>query len=607
MSQLVVFDPKQGRESIYHLKKRLTTIGSEREHDIVVDSNCSGVHFSVSQLESSKFEIQAGNAKLKQNGNRVGHAALLRSCDRLEWEGLSAVFISSRAEIASDGKSEKPTLAILQNLTNALQNTPDFSGAFLQLLDTLIELSGAEDGLILSDLGGSTGWSAVASRGRAGIAPKQLFSDTLLNEVLKTREPLYIESIVGNPFANAQSVILAKIFSAACIPLIVGDRILGAVFLHTHSPGKHIQRNMLLELRVLATQAALMLISTNEISTQLRENRGLNKKLSSSKGSFESAFVYQHPSMAEVVKMISRLAPSPLGILITGATGTGKEIAAKEIHRLSARKDQPFVAINCAAIPATLLESTLFGYEKGAFTGADRARIGKFEQANGGTLFLDEIGDLPLELQAKLLRALQEKAIDPVGATQPRSIDVRVIAATHRDLDSMVAKGEFRQDFYFRLAGAKVRLPALRERGDDVVLIAGHLLERMAPGKEFSPEAMKKLKSHAWPGNVRELEHVITRAAVLSEAAVISESEIEIDHFVSVDSVGLTNDLNPDATLEQAQLRFTQKFVQDALERNGGSRSQTAKNLGISERTLYRILAESLPSSELSARSDRSL
>jgi two-component system NtrC family response regulator len=129
----------------------------------------------------------------------------------------------------------------------------------------------------------------------------------------------------------------------------------------------------------------------------------------------------------------------------------------------------------------------------------------------------------------------------------------------------------------------------------------------MAPGKEFSPEAMKKLKSHAWPGNVRELEHVITRAAVLSEAAVISESEIEIDHFVSVDSVGLTNDLNPDATLEQAQLRFTQKFVQDALERNGGSRSQTAKNLGISERTLYRILAESLPSSELSARSDRSL
>jgi transcriptional regulator with GAF, ATPase, and Fis domain len=590
MSQLVVFDMKKGRETVYHLKKRLTTVGSERVHDICLSSDCPGVHFTISQMnESKQFEIQAGNASLKQNGNRLRHSASLRSCDRLEWDGFSAVFISSDAQLTEEGGQVKPSLAILQNLTNSLQNHSDFSAAFRELLDTLIELSAAEDGLILSDLGGSDGWTVVANRSSAEhaarqVTPKALFSDTLLNEVLKTREPLYIESMIGNPHAHAHSVIQARIFSVACLPLLVGDRVLGAVFLQTHSPGKHIQRAMLLELRVLATQAALMLISSNEIRSQMRENRGLKQRIPGS----ESSFVYRHPSMAEVVKTISRLAPSSLNVLITGATGTGKEIAAKEIHRLSSRKDQPFVAINCAAIPATLLESTLFGYEKGAFTGADRARTGKFEQANGGTLFLDEIGDLPLELQAKLLRVLQEKMVDPVGATQPRSVDVRVVAATHRDLESMVSQGQFRQDFYYRLAGAKVRLPSLSERGDDVLWIARHLLERMAPGKSLSNDVEKKLLSHSWPGNVRELEHVLTHAAVLCDSDVISASEIEIESRPFADQPVM------DGTLDQAQQRFTQRFVQDALEKNGGNRALTAKNLGISERTLYRILAESM-------------
>jgi two-component system nitrogen regulation response regulator GlnG len=235
--------------------------------------------------------------------------------------------------------------------------------------------------------------------------------------------------------------------------------------------------------------------------------------------------------MQEVFKLVGRVAKSSITVLITGESGTGKEVIARAIHNFSDRKEKPFIAINCAALPPNLLEAELFGYEKGAFTGATTSKKGLFEQANGGTLFLDEIGELPVELQAKLLRVLQEKEVRPIGGTKSRKIDVRVIAATNRDLEEEVKKGNFREDLYFRLNVVKIELPPLRERREDILPLAHHFIKKFSgefklEPKELSEDAVEFLLSYDFPGNVRELENMILRAMVLSSGKVISRSDL---------------------------------------------------------------------------------
>ncbi|MGZ3700065.1 MAG: sigma-54 interaction domain-containing protein, partial [Bdellovibrionota bacterium] len=292
-------------------------------------------------------------------------------------------------------------------------------------------------------------------------------------------------------------------------------------------------------------------------------------------------------SMAELDRKITKLAGTPLSVLLLGETGTGKDVVAREIHGRSARAAKPLVAVNCAAIPATLLESTLFGYEKGAFTGAERAQPGKFMQAQGGTLFLDEIGDLPLELQAKLLRVLQDRKVEPLGAREAVAVDIRILAATHQNLEEAVRSGRFRQDLYFRLNGATIKIPPLRERRGDILPLAQHFLARAGAELKLSCDAIEALQMHPWPGNVRELEQVITRAGLLAEGTEIQVSDLELQK----ENPGATDySLGSFATLEEAQLAFTRDFVERALERSGGNRAETAQSLGVSERTLYRIL-----------------
>jgi two-component system nitrogen regulation response regulator GlnG len=238
------------------------------------------------------------------------------------------------------------------------------------------------------------------------------------------------------------------------------------------------------------------------------------------------ALVGNSPAMQAVYKAIGRVAPQDVTVLVLGESGTGKELVARALYSYSKRADKPFLAINCAAIPETLLESELFGHEKGAFTGADRRRIGKFEQANGGTLFLDEIGDMTPLTQAKVLRVLQGQEFERVGGSQPVRADVRVIAATHRDLEKMVAEGTFRGDLYYRLNVFTIRIPALRERGDDLPLLADHFVRRFGRelGKDVrgvSPEAMDVLRKYPWPGNVRELQSVIKQALLGTTGPVV--------------------------------------------------------------------------------------
>jgi len=293
-------------------------------------------------------------------------------------------------------------------------------------------------------------------------------------------------------------------------------------------------------------------------------------------------------AMKAVLDQIRTVAATDATVLLLGESGTGKELVARAIHWHSARREGSFVAFNCAAIPDTLLESELFGHEKGAFTGADRRRRGLFVEANGGTLVLDEVADIPLILQAKLLRALQDRAIRPVGCNQEIHVDLRLISVTNRNLPALVRQGKFREDLYYRIAVIPIWIPSLRERPEDIPLLAGHFLRRAASSLEkqihgFSDDAMKWLLEHRWPGNVRELENVVERAAILASGSQVTLNDLHVE-FAAEKTAGIRPSL---AELEK-------QYIQHVLQETNGNKRQAAKILGVSIRTLQRMQANRL-------------
>ncbi|MBI5691755.1 MAG: PEP-CTERM-box response regulator transcription factor [Verrucomicrobia bacterium] len=282
---------------------------------------------------------------------------------------------------------------------------------------------------------------------------------------------------------------------------------------------------------------------------------------------------------------IRKVATTNAPVLILGESGTGKEMTARAVHRRSARRDGPFVAINCSAIPENLIESELFGHEKGAFTGAHTQRKGRIEHAEGGTLFLDEIGEIPLAIQVKLLRFLQEQTLERVGGRQEIEVETRVIAATNADLKKKMADGSFREDLFYRLAVVQINLPPLRERDDDAVLLAKAFLQRFSeenerPGMTFTPEAIRALREHAWPGNVRELQNRVRRAVIMADGKKIGAADLELS--ASLGAKG--------TTLREAREKLERELVTDALRRSGGKISAAANDLGVSRPTLYELL-----------------
>ena len=293
------------------------------------------------------------------------------------------------------------------------------------------------------------------------------------------------------------------------------------------------------------------------------------------------------PKMREIFGVIQRVAKTDATVLTEGESGTGKELVARAIHAHSPRRSRPFVAINCGAIPETLLESELFGHEKGAFTGAHVQRKGKIEAANGGTLFLDEITEMSLGLQVKLLRFLQEREIERVGGREPIPIDVRVLAATNKSLEEAIRSGSFREDLYYRLSVVTLRLPPLRERGEDVVLLAKAFLRRNAQSLRrkirFSTEALEAITKYPWPGNIRELENKVQRAVIMAAGRVIDPADLELNLTGSVDTL---------PTLREARDQSERKLIVDALVRSQGNISRAAQTLGISRPTFHDMLAK---------------
>jgi DNA-binding NtrC family response regulator len=315
----------------------------------------------------------------------------------------------------------------------------------------------------------------------------------------------------------------------------------------------------------------------------LSENRSLRETLQ--KNHRIEGIIGESGRMVEVLSLVRRVAPSEATVLIRGESGTGKELIAKAIHYASARASAALIRVNCAALPETLLESELFGHEKGAFTGAVAARKGRFESADGGTLFLDEIGDLPLPLQAKLLRVLQEREFERLGSSKPIRVDVRILAATHRNLEGLVKAGHFRDDLYYRLNVVTILLPPLRERREDLSLLMDHFLRLFAeknrkPIRGFTQAAREALLRYDYPGNVRELENIIERAVVLTRGDVIGEADLPLS------TQKLDAAESAQASLPAAVEGVERRMIREALARAGGVQTRAAEMLGLSERAL---------------------
>jgi two-component system NtrC family response regulator len=301
------------------------------------------------------------------------------------------------------------------------------------------------------------------------------------------------------------------------------------------------------------------------------------------------AIITAAPEMLKVAKTIERVASADVSVMLLGASGTGKELLARAVHEKSARKGE-FIAINCAAIPENLLEAELFGYERGAFTGAIKSNVGKIELAEGGTLFLDEVGDIPLPLQVKLLRFLQERVIERIGGRQPIAVNTRIVCATHQDLDSMIAAGSFREDLYYRLAEIVVKIPSLAERSGDSVLLARHFVNRFGrelnPGvQSLSPDAIDAIDTYAWPGNVRELENRIKRAVIMADGKCVTGADLDLP--AAVESVEVLP-----INLRSAREAADRKVIRQAMSRVDNNISSAAKLLGISRPTLYDLLKQ---------------
>jgi DNA-binding NtrC family response regulator len=324
------------------------------------------------------------------------------------------------------------------------------------------------------------------------------------------------------------------------------------------------------------------------LSDVVRDNERLRAELGS-RYSFENV-IGDSPAFRRVIAQVSAVCESRTSVLLTGESGTGKEVVARAIHFNSPRKDRHFVAVNCAAIPEGLLESELFGHVKGAFTGAVATRIGRFEAADGGTLLLDEVGDMPIAVQAKILRVLQERSLEPVGSTQNKTVDVRVIAATHKDLRQAVVEGRFREDLYYRLNVYPIELPPLRERKEDIPVLAAHFLVQLSENVSkkiggFSPGALEAMTRYRWPGNIRELQNCIERAVIVARGNVIDVGDLP-EYLFDQPSPATAGGSLP-TRLDEELERCERAYILLALEQSGGVQVKAAELLGVSERSLW--------------------
>ena len=581
----------EGPPNVFSIFKKITSIGCGRENDICVADYGLDSHHAQILFDGRDFNILSGSnsGKIEVNEKKRRKSRIVHN-DRIRIGSASFVFsIYDEAPAPQDREEDSPVAEL-----KGLRRLYEFSGMLLQrhslgelletLMDAVIELTSASKGFLILMESGRPEVKVARNLKRESIdnAVAHL-SDTILKQVVEQQRPLIVSDALHDAtFASSESVMNLQLTSVMCVPLLEQGNVLGIIYVGNDNVVSLFNQSALDLLSVFASQATLIIQNALLVDSLKLESENLKKELRERRF---GEIIGSCPSMLEVFRRVSKVAATDISVLITGETGTGKELIAKEIHTRSPRDKGPFITINCGAIPESLMESELFGHVRGAFTGAVATRPGKFQAANKGTIFLDEIGELPLNLQVKLLRVLQEKIVVKIGDTRPEAVDIRVLAATNKNLEEEVKGGRFREDLYYRLNVVGVALPPLRDRGEDIVLIARFLLQKYSEEysskvKGFTPNAVISMRKYDWPGNIRQLENRIKKAAVLCDKSMVGPDDLDL----------MPEALKPVMTLSEAKEEFQQRYVQEVLERNGGNRTKTARDLGVDPRTIFRYL-----------------
>jgi transcriptional regulator with GAF, ATPase, and Fis domain len=585
---------------VVKLVRALTTVGAAADNDLrVVGADLEATHAQLAK-DGDDVTVIGLLRDMTVNGRRSTRQKL-QDRDLIRIGSLELTFFardedaprpappparsaSARPAAGAPGDEAVAAYRRLHDFSSRLLKNESTQALIDNLLDGIVEVTGADKGfLVLIEDGRPVVRAARNLEGASIQTSLDQLSDSIVRKVIETRQPLIVaDALNDRNWSASQSVVALKLLSVMCCPLMDREELRGLLYVGNNRVTHVFDAAGLELMTVFAAQASLLLGQARRLDELAQAKVALESTLAELRF---GRLVGTCDSMKEVFKRIRKVATADVSVLITGETGTGKELIAREIHEHSRRARGPFVVINCGAIPANLLESELFGHVRGAFTGAVANKLGRFQAANGGTLFLDEIGELPLALQVKLLRALQEHVVSRVGDTKNESVDIRVLAATNRVLEREVKEGRFREDLYYRLNVVNVHVPPLRERGADLELVAKYLLakaqeEHGSKLRGFSRSCLVAMRAYGWPGNVRELENRIKKAAVLADGPLITAEDLDIQQ----------EDVQEILPLAEARERFVNRYISMALERNGGNRTQTARDLGVDPRTIFRFL-----------------
>jgi transcriptional regulator with GAF, ATPase, and Fis domain len=551
-------------------------------------------------------QISIGTSVLKfllEGGEESPKRSRVEFVETMAFGSLPVIVHTADASLPQADKSPE-TARLARDLTSLLKlakhigGIRDLESLQWQLLGFIFDVVPAERGAILlfehpDEFSSVIAWDRVRGPGCSVQV-----SRTIVQRVARERTGLVTNDIFSDEgLRQIGTLTELQIRSVLCVPLLAGDEVLGTIYLDSQHRSDQFDEGRLQVMTAIAGIAALALGNVYNIEQLQKENQQLQAEIN-----LEHNMVGNSQNMQKVFELIRRVAPTDSTVLIEGESGTGKELAARAVHRNSPRAERPFVAINCAAIPDSLLETELFGHEKGAFTGASALKKGRLETAEGGTLFLDEISELAGDMQAKLLRVLQEREFERVGSNHPIKLDIRVVAATNKNLADVVKTGAFRTDLYHRLNVVTLTLPALRERREDIPALADHLIAKvsrkckMRP-KQLSPEAKACLMRYQWPGNIRQLENALEHAIVLGSGDTILPDDLP-EAIVEIGSPALPLNAHYHAAITD----FKKQLVREAFRQAKGSYLEAAKNLGMHPNSLLRLIRSLDLRSDLQAR-----
>jgi transcriptional regulator with GAF, ATPase, and Fis domain len=583
----------EGRPEVFSVYKKITSIGRAPSNDVAIDHPSLADFHAQIVFDGRDFNLSEVDRQgdIQLNGKKKRRSKIVHQ-DRIRLGEVELVFSvfdeglvgPGTGDPAAERSFEVSGMRKLADFSERLTSTKTVQEQLELLVDSMVEVTHAQKGFVVLLRDGEAQVTVARNLRQQDLPPSvQHLSDSIIARVIETRRPLIVsDALHDTMFQSSESVMNLRLSSVMCAPLVARDQLLGVIYVGNDDVVSLFEESSLDVLSVFASQGALILQNAL-LADELRTDR--DHLAAELKDKRFGDIIGSCPSMLDVFRKVERVAGADVNVLVTGETGTGKELIAREIHRRSNRAQGPLVVVNCGAIPENLMESELFGHVRGAFTGAVQTRPGKFQQASGGTLFLDEIGELPVALQVKLLRALQEREVIKVGESRPEKVDIRVVAATNRELEGEIRQGHFREDLYYRLNVVNLHLPPLRERGEDVVVLAKYLLKKYAEElaskvRGFTPNALVAIRKYEWPGNVRQLENRLKKAIVLCDKSLVGPEDLDL--FPEA-----LQDILP---LPQAREDFTRRYILEVLERNGGNRTKTARDLGVDPRTVFRYL-----------------